>query len=697
MFKQVLISLFLILSLKSFSQVEALELNEKKKKEIKNLGRGAARNNKYYLALEYYKKLVDLDTTNIKNQIHLADMLRHTRNYREAEAHYQTIFNINIEAHPLALFYLATMQKANGKHKEAVANLEKFKKLVKQVEDKKFKKLLESELQGCNLAIALKDSIPKATLVSVGNKVNNPHIDFSPIALSEEQIVFGSLRETEQKFYKVEEIDTLKLPTRKFYTAQKQNNDWDFGGEWKGPFNTNDADIANGTFSLDQKRFYFTKCAQNWQFKIICKIYYSEKNEEGWTEPQLLDEQINMPEYTSTHPTFGRESKKNHEVMYFVSDRERGKGGLDIWYTEYDARKKVFKKPKNAGSAINSVGTEMTPYYDVKTKTLFFSTDGKPNIGNLDLYKAQGETNKWAVATNLGIPFNSCADDLDFTLKPSGKGGFMVTNREGGLSIYNPTCCDDIYEFTYSTFVEIIYKGSIIDKDSNNCIEGKSEINLYIMNKEERFLAETISLNGCNYKLKLKPGFEYDVEIKKENYFNSNTKISTITSVRSDSLQKDITIQKIPPTPIVIPKINYDFDSDKLTLESKKALDTSLVEILNDNPSFKIEIRSHTDNKGSDAYNLKLSQKRAESVVRYLVEKGFNQNRFIANGYGETLPLVPNTNPDGSDNPEARYRNRRTEFKIIGNIDPDLIEYGEDDAETIKAENKKEEQEEELK
>jgi len=681
--KYVITFLLFILFLNGFSQVASLELNEKRKKEIKNLGREAERNGKYYLALEYYRKLVDLDTANIKNQIHLADLLRYTRNYKGAETHYQTICNINVKEYPEAMFYLATMQKANGKHKEAIANLERFKKLVKQVDDKKFKKLLETELQGCNLALSLKDSAAKATIVSVGSKVNNPHIDFSPIPLTDDQLVFGSLRESEEKFYKVkeDELDTVKLPTRKFYVTQKQNNDWVFEGEWKGPFNTNDADIANGTFSLDQKRFYFTKCSQNWQFKVICKIYYSEKKGDDWSEPQLLDEQINIPGFTSTHPTMGRESKKNQEVMYFVSDREKGKGGLDIWYCEYDARRKAFRKPKNAGSLVNSAGTEMTPFYDIKTKSLYYSTDGKPNIGGLDLYKTQGETNKWAIPVHLGFPFNSYADDLDFAIKPSGKGGFIVSNREGGLSVYNPTCCDDIYEFTYSGFVEIIYKGQIVNKDSNDCIEGESIINVYITGKDGRLLSETMTQNGCKYELKLKPGFDYEVEIRKENYFSNTTKISTMKSVRSDSTKKDIVIEKIPETPILIPKINYDFDSDKLTKDSKTALDTSLVIILTDNPSFKIEIRSHTDNKGADAYNMKLSQKRAESVVRYLIEKGFSSNRLIAKGYGETLPIAPNTNPDGSDNPTGRHKNRRTEFKIIGNIDPDLIEYDESDKE----------------
>jgi OOP family OmpA-OmpF porin len=707
MLKSLFLILFLSLSTLISAQVEALELNEKKKIELGKLAREAERQGKYYLALEYYKKLVELDTTNLKNQYHLASLFRYTRNYTEAEKHYQTIARIDPkeypdpllylpwkilhsdlldpQEYPLSVFYLATMQKCNGKHKEAITNLERFKKLSKTVKDKRFKKLLEAELQGCNLAIALKDSIDKATIVTLGKNVNNPHIDFSPIPITDEKIVFGSLRENNEKYYKIteEEKDTIKLPKRKLYVANKNGDNWEFSGEWEGPFNSEDEDIANGTFSLDKTRFYFSKCAQNWQFKVICKIYYAENKDGQWSEPQLMSEEINMPGFTSSHPTMGRESKKNQEVMYFVSDREKGKGGMDIWYSEYDARKKTFKKPKNAGSAINTVGTEITPFYDIKTKTLYYSTNGKPNIGGLDIYKAQGEGNKWNIPIHTGLPFNSYADDLDFALNPSGKRGFIVSNRIGGQSIYNPTCCDDIYEFTFSKFIEIILKGNVLDKENNQAVEGVGEVNIYIVSNENnrRFLTESIPLQKGNYNLKLKPGMNYEIEVRKDGYFNNSIKLSTKSFVKSDSVSQNIAVEKVPETPIIIPKINYDFGSDKLTADSRNALDTSLVILLEKNPTLKIEVRSHTDNKGSDAFNLKLSQKRAESVVNYLVEKGISRIRLIAKGYGETLPIAPNAKADGSDNPDGRQKNRRTEFKIIGNINPDLISYDESDYE----------------
>jgi outer membrane protein OmpA-like peptidoglycan-associated protein/tetratricopeptide (TPR) repeat protein len=687
MLKQIFTFLFFVIIACSFAQEKSIDVDDKKEGQLKSLGREAERTGQPYLALEYYKQVAILDTSDIKNQLHLATLYRYTRNYKEAEAYYQKVCNKNSNDYPDALFYLATMQKANGNHKNAIETLTKFKKIAKKAENQNLKRLAATELEGCNLAIAYKDSVVKIIITSLGKTVNNPHIDFSPIPLTEDKIIFGSLREKEEKFYKVEQKDSLKLPTRKFYVAEKNDDKWEFWGEWKGPFNSEDVDVGNGTFSIDRNKFYFTKCAPNWQYKIICKIYYSEKKGDNWGEPQLMDEEINVPDYTSSHPTIGRESKNNQEVIYFTSDRENGKGGLDIWYTEYDKRKKKFKTPKNAGAKINSVGTETTPYFDLKTKTLYYSTDGKPNIGGLDIYKSQGETNKWLPSVNLGTPINSYADDLDFALKPSAKGGYVVSNRAGGQTLYNATCCDDIYEFLYSNFIELVYFGEIIDKKTKECVTGDVNVNVYIVSDEDKYLSESVNLKDCDYLLKLRPGFKYLIEVNKDGYFNNSMEVSTLKAVKSDSVKRNIEIEKMPEKPLVIQKLTYDFNSAQLSQDSKNILDTTLVILLKKNPDIIIEVYSHTDNKGSDEYNMKLSQQRAESVVNYLTAKGFNKNRFKAVGYGETKPLVPNENPDKSDNPSNRQINRRTEFKITGKIDPNSIEY--DFEESTEKENKK--------
>jgi outer membrane protein OmpA-like peptidoglycan-associated protein len=364
-------------------------------------------------------------------------------------------------------------------------------------------------------------------------------------------------------------------------------------------------------------------------------------------------------------------------VVYFVSDRERGKGGLDIWYTIYDEKRKTYKKPRNVGKAINTKGSEMTPYYDMKTQTMYFSSDGKANIGGLDLYKIKGQANKWKIAENMGVPFNSSADDLDFALNPNGKGGYFVSNREGGFSTYNPTCCDDIFEFSYLNYVDIKYIGSIVDFETGDCMEGESTINVYITNDDKaRMLTESIDIIDCDFVLSLQPGFDYEIEISKVGFFANQDTVTTKHILKSGNLRNSpIALTKITEVPIVIPDINFNYDSDKLTEESKNVLDTTLVLTLRDNPNIRIEIRAHTDSKGSAAYNKRLSQKRAESVKKYLISKEYDAERFKATGFGEDMPIAPNKKPDGSDNPAGRKKNRRTEFSVIGDLTQKEVKY----------------------
>jgi OOP family OmpA-OmpF porin len=678
MLRHFIIFLFLFASITSIAQNE-LEIDHVKKSKIRHLATEAERQGDVYLSLAYYKKLIELDPDNVKTQYRIAELYRLTRDYVNAETFYGKIVKSSSGKYPESIFYLGTMQKANGKYKEALETFAKFKKASTGVNDESIKKLYKTELEGCTLALSYKDSVPKEVITPMP-EINNPHIDFSPIPVTDNKLIFGSLREPKAKFYdadpdKDEKKDSTKMPpVRKFYVGEKEaGGDWKFKGEWDGPANSKDIDIANGTFSLDKSRFYFTKCEKNWQFKVICKIYVSEKKGNDWSTPVLMNEQINMPDYTSTHPTIGQESKKKQEVLYFVSDRPGSKGGTDIWYAEYDGRKKAFKEPKNAGNKVNSVGTETTPFYDAKTKTLYFSTDGKANIGGLDVFKSIGEINKWSVPVNLGPKINSSADDLDFALNPKGNGGFFASNRAGGQSLYNATCCDDLYEFTYTKFIEYTSIGKITDKQSHDCVEN-AILSVYIINGEDKFLSEEVKVKDCNYRLALRSGYNYIIEANKDGFLNNSISVSTKGMTKSDSANHNFVIEKMPEKPVVIPNLAYEFNSAKLTPESKMTLDTTVMKMLTQNPNLMIELSSHTDSKGADDYNMKLSQKRADAIVQYLADKGIDPKRLTAKGYGETVPIAPNQNKDGSDNPEGRQLNRRTEIKITGKIDPLTVE-----------------------
>lgn len=653
-------------------EVDPSELIQKREGRMWRLGKEAIRTGNSYLALRYFEEIYHKDTTDLDLIMEMAELYRHTHNYPKTELFYTKIVKSKrIQKYPEAYFYLAQAQKSNLKYKEAKENLLIFKKNLKGVQELPLKKLFKTELEGCEMMLAKgKDSV---TLVvrNLGKGVNHPHIDFSPISIGEGKLIYGSYAEDKERIFKVDENGEVKTEKRTFFMAQKVKGEWKSTGPWSEELSDTTMDIANGCFSLDSTRFYFAKCTTNWQYKVVCTIYETKKVDGEWRTPKPMNELINMPEFTSSHPAIGRESKNNQEVLYFVSNREKGRGGMDIWFSEYDSRKKVFKKPRNAGSKINSAGDEMTPFYDLQSKTLYFSTNGRANIGGLDIYSAVGETSKWEESKNMGTEINSSADDLDYTIRSSNRGGYFVSNRIGGLSLYHPTCCDDIYEFEFSKYIDILAQVQVQGANKEELGEDVV-VNVYLVDENNKLLV--ITAENDMREMNLRPGQKYVIEAKKEGYFTNTVEVTTEGIIDNTKLKRLITLEKMPQKPMVIPNINFEFDSPKLTPESKITVDTTLLVLFKRQPNIKIEISAHTDSKGSDAYNLSLSQKRAESIVKYLNSQGVPLRQMIPKGYGEVNPIAPNTNADGTDNPEGRRLNRRVEFSILGEVEPEYIE-----------------------
>lgn len=670
--------------------------------QIKNMAKNAKRVGDIYKAAEYYELYARLKPNNTAVAYEIAHLYLRARDYTKARDWFLKVYEKDPGGYPEALFYHAMMQKAMGEYEASTETLMKYKKETsKQKKDNYFKKILKNELSGNQIAKNLIDTPVKAIITHLDHSINKAHIEFSPVFQGENSMIFASLRSNKVVFYSA--IDTsLKMPFKKFYTAKRVDTTWVFQGELEGPFNSPDANTGNGSFSPDGKRFYFTRCQKNFKNKMICSIFVSSQENGKWTEPTKLNSEINMPEFTSTQPAVGTDSRKNQETLYFVSDRKGTKGGMDIWYSTFDEKKQDFAKPKNAGK-INTVGDEMTPFYDDEIKTLFFSSTGFPGLGGLDIFKSVGELNKFTEPENIGSPINSSADDLYYSPSRNKEEGFWTSNREGGTPMTNPTCCDDIYHFKLTHYLHIAVRGKVFEElkrlknlktldsqtdsvppmaltdlkleDSTETIIdtaelGGADISLYLVDKTGQtvFLTKTKTSETGDYIFKLEHGNFYKISAGKEGYFSKNDNLMTIDITQSDTLEMDFTLEKIPLQPIVIKNIYFEFDKWDITDSSKLSLDSTLLPLLIANPNLIVEVSSHTDSKGSDKYNATLSQKRAESVVNYLVSKEVLKDRLLAKGYGETAPIAPNENSDGSDNPEGRAKNRRTEFRVIGKV-----------------------------
>ncbi|MEO6302917.1 MAG: OmpA family protein, partial [Bacteroidia bacterium] len=414
----------------------------------------------------------------------------------------------------------------------------------------------------------------------------------------------------------------------------------------------------------------------NFKEEMICAIYVSEKNGDEWSEPVKLPKNVNNPKFTSTMPSITTDPAKGNEVIYFVSNNKEGRGGLDIWYTVYDKKNKVYKTPKNAGNKINTAQNEITPFFDNETRTLYYSSDGMGGLGGYDVFKAVGDGKKWMSTENIGQPLNTGADDIYYTISPNREEGFLVSNRKGGNALKNSTCCDDIYTYKLSEYIRINLVGNVGEMIDPNTAIPQATVEVYLVDKktQEKFLVKIVESDKLgNFKTTVEANQDYFLIIKKNDFLGTTADVTTKAITISQDITKNVLLAKKPKEPIRIPNIQYEFDKSNILEVSKIAIDTTVLSLMEANPEVIIEIQSHTDSKGSDKYNEKLSQQRAESVVNYLISKGIKPERLKAKGYGESKPISPNENADGSDNPEGRAQNRRTDFKIIGVIDTEII------------------------
>jgi len=649
--------------------------------QLKRLGKRSAELNDFSSAAMYYEEFCKRKPTDYKVIYQLAESYRLAKEYRSAQDAYLKAYNLNPKKNALALFYYAEVQKSLGNYKKADEYFAKFKKEYQGADKSDFTKRIKNYGIAAQFADSLSRNAQKIAIEHLPDNINTSHVESSPFFINDTTIIYGSLKTDQTTFDFNAKDSTSDEPMRKIYVAVRDSDEWKDEGELPGFYNVPGQHTLNGVYSQDKLRFYFTRCKRNNRNKVICAIYVSFFNNGTWTEPVSLGTEVNNPKYTSTQPAIGMNSKKRgEEIIYFVSDKEGGKGGMDIWYTSFDNKTKTYKVPVNAGSKINTPGDEVSPFIDPKTQTLYFSSDGWQGIGGLDIFKTNGEMKKWTQPVNMGVPINSNYDDLYFVVAPSNQdNGLLVSNRpviENGVN--RGSCCDDIFEYIYLDAIHLNGKGflyeidpSIKRKKASMIPVRRASILVEMQNREDSTyisLGRTSSDDQGRFNIELSPNQQYRITARKEGYLNEVIALSTMGKTRSGDISIDIHIRAIPEAPLLLTNIYYEFASPLLTQKAKNALDTTLVVFLEKNADLGVEIRSHTDAIGSEESNMILSQKRAESVVDYLVEKGIDPNRLRAKGFGETMPVAPNTKPDGRDNPKGRQLNRRTEFKILGKM-----------------------------
>lgn len=413
--------------------------------------------------------------------------------------------------------------------------------------------------------------------------------------------------------------------------------------------------VGAATFTKDGNTMYFTMTripqdlekVKNETATVNVEIYSSTKDAHGnWGEPVSFAYNA-VNEYSVGDPFIST----NETNLYFSSNKPGGKGGTDIYVCrKTDAGD--WGKPINL-EEINTEGNERNPVFDTNNN-LFFASDGYVGMGGLDIFQALRDGARIGQIKNLGYPFNSPQDDFAFSLNEKGGVAYLSSNRSNGMG------SDDIYTLDQKLILAFKLVGKVYDQKTNQPIAG-ALVTLAKVNGES--LKVETDDNGA-YQFGLAGEFEYNVSAEMINYRADVKNLATINLTSSQVIAQDLHLEPIELNKgIRLENIYYDFEKWNIRADAAAELD-KVVKVMNDNPTLWIEMGSHTDSRGDDAFNLRLSQKRAESAVQYIISRGIKKNRIEAKGYGETKLLNHCANGVNCSD-KAHQLNRRTEFKIV--------------------------------
>lgn len=611
-----------------------------------------------------YNKLTRREDRELRGEVayKLATCYRRMNMAESAAAAYQNAIRYNY-SDSMAYYWLGRSLQASGKYQPAIQAYKSF------LEFSPDSRLAAEGIDGCNMALAAKQNNPTRYIVKNARLFNSRRADFAPMFLDKQydQLYFTS---TTEKATGTKKSEITGMKKGDIYVAKKdEQGAWTrpepAGGELNSEF-----DEGIVSFSPDGQTMYLTRANRSETSNTSVEIHTSRRSEAAWSAPQKFE--ITADTISAVgHPAVSPDGK----WLYFASDMPGGYGGKDIWRIRIDERKGTLE---NLGPEINTEGDEMFPY--VRSDSLiYFSSDGHPGFGGLDIFKAwlNSTGDRWNVES-MGVPLNSSGDDFGITFGP-GESGYFSSNR-GDRRGY-----DHIYSFELPD-LKITISGWVLDKDE----EPVANAIIRIVGDDGSNQKEIARADG-SFRFNLQRGVKYAMKAGAPGYLNQKQEFQTDMAEEDADYGVDFILASITK-PQVVENIFYDFDKATLRPESKSALD-EMVQMLRDNPNVTIEMGAHTDRVGSEAYNLSLSDRRAKSVVDYLIAAGIAPERLTWQGYGKSTPKTVTKRinreypqfPEGTvldetfiatlsdeDRAAADQINRRTEFQVIS-IDYDLF------------------------
>ncbi|MCX6251800.1 MAG: OmpA family protein [Bacteroidetes bacterium] len=603
----------------------------------------------------------------------MAECYRMMNNMKKSEIAYKRLATGKYaDKEPKVILYYADALKFNGNYSEAIKQYQLYKEKVPTDERG------TNGVETCKLA---KEWVanPSKYQVSWEKKINSKDDDFAPCYSDKthRNLIFTSDRPAATG----KDVDNWTgLEFSDLFLSRKDQK-----GEWNNPVLIDQNEVidtkANEGASQFNSRYtamYFTRCWIEPGRKDGCAIYRAGRmGTNAWSEAEKLPILADSSRSVG-HPTI----TADEGTIYFSADLPGGKGGKDIWMATKQGKSKSsgWSKPENLGPIINSTGDELFPFIR-DDSVLYFASNGLPGMGGLDIFRSVKVNGLWTKPENMKYPINTSYDDFAIIFNPDEpEEGYFSSNRPGGKGR------DDIYSFVVPPLIFTL-AGNITD-DRTLQVVGGAEVRITGTNgKSAKFTTDEKGHYSFN-KNQFSPATTYEIMITKKDYFNEKGKETTVGLERSKDFTRNFVLKPIPKKPVVLPDILYDLDKWDLKPQFQDSLQ-GLIQTLDANENIVVELASHTDSRGTDERNDVLSQRRAQSVVDYLISRGIDPDRLLAKGYGKRVPRilakditkddylfktgtplidsVINGLPNTQAKEAAHSLNRRTEFSIVRN------------------------------
>jgi outer membrane protein OmpA-like peptidoglycan-associated protein len=606
----------------------------------------------YAEAAELYLQLTDIKNPAVEDMEKLAECYRKMNKYKDSEIWYARIVK-NTQSKPEDLFMYGEVLKANANYSNAKRAYQSYATKTKD------KDRVKVRIAGCDSAKVWIAS-PTKHLLRNEDMVNTPFSEFGVFPVGQNQVYYvaePSQNKEKKKIYGwtgnsyLRIFMAIRATDGSLIAPEIPDIPFDKAQYHVGPIatdSTGEVFLVTRTYAGKTKNRILID-GDNYSTQNM-ELFFQGKILGKWKNPEPFPYN-NVEQYSVGHPTLSADEN----TLYFVSNMPGGQGGTDIWSSQKN-EDGSWAKPQNLGNQINTPGDELFPFYS-KDSVLFFSSTGLPGMGGLDIFWSRRSNNQWSKPVNMYFPINSPGDDFAFFLDKDQTNGYLSSNRENGMG------GDDIYSFQNPKQQKNkVVIGIVYNKKNNLRLP---EANVIIYDHLRNIVAKQDSKLDGGFCFQLNQPSDYSLHGAKVGYYPDTSQI-----VAEDWKAKDTIYVALYLDPLFekgktfrLRPIYYNFDKYNIRPDAALVLE-ELLQTLHENPNLKIELASHTDCRGTTEYNENLSQKRAQSVVDYLVSKGIARDRMIAKGYGESRLI--NRCKDGEKCSEAEHQeNRRTEFTVL--------------------------------